>query len=98
MNALQDAGAEAEGATVYCTLEPCAHWGRTGPCCVALTDANVSKVIVGIRDPFPAVDGKGIDHLREHDVEVDVGYCEEIIKQDLAEFLAWAKEQSSRKG
>lgn len=87
VNALRDAGEEAEGATVYCTLEPCAHWGRTGPCCEALTEAKVARVVIGIQDPFPKVDGRGIDHLKKHGVEVEVGFYEDEIKEDLKDFL-----------
>ncbi|MBA4496209.1 bifunctional diaminohydroxyphosphoribosylaminopyrimidine deaminase/5-amino-6-(5-phosphoribosylamino)uracil reductase RibD [Paenactinomyces guangxiensis] len=87
VNALRAAGDQAKGATVYCTLEPCAHWGRTGPCCEALVEAGVKRVVVGIRDPFPKVDGKGMDYLLKHGVEVTVGFCEEEIKKDLKEFL-----------
>lgn len=87
VNAIRDAGDQVKGATVYCTLEPCAHWGRTGPCCVALAEAGVSKVFVGIRDPFPKVDGKGIDYLIDKGIEVEVGFYEDEIKEDLKEFL-----------
>lgn len=87
INALRDAGDQAKGSTVYCTLEPCAHWGRTGPCCEALTEAQVGRVVIGIRDPFPKVDGKGINHLKQHGVQVDIGFYEKEIKEDLKEFL-----------
>ncbi|MGA9175178.1 MAG: bifunctional diaminohydroxyphosphoribosylaminopyrimidine deaminase/5-amino-6-(5-phosphoribosylamino)uracil reductase RibD [Thermoactinomyces sp.] len=88
VNALADAGDKAKGATVYCTLEPCSHWGRTGPCCEALTEAGVAKVFVGIVDPYPKVSGKGIQHLKDHGVEVVVGgMYEDEIRQDLKEFL-----------
>jgi riboflavin biosynthesis protein RibD len=88
VNALADAGDKAKGATVYCTLEPCSHWGRTGPCCEALTAAGVAKVFVGIRDPYPKVSGRGIQHLIDHGVEVVVGgMYEEEIRHDLKEFL-----------
>lgn len=89
VNALAEAGVKASGSTVYCTLEPCAHWGRTGPCCEALTAAGVVKVFVGIIDPYPKVSGKGIQHLRENGVEVIVGgMYESEIKYDLREFLS----------
>ncbi|SFX07197.1 diaminohydroxyphosphoribosylaminopyrimidine deaminase [Thermoactinomyces sp. DSM 45891] len=94
VNALADAGDKAKGATVYCTLEPCAHYGRTGPCCVALTDAGVARVVVGIGDPYEQVNGKGIDHLRESGVEVSLGYCEGLIKEDLKDFLEYIKEKT----
>lgn len=95
INALRDAGAEAKDATVYVTLEPCAHWGRTGPCCEALTKAKVKRVVIGIRDPFPFVNGKGIEHLQKHGVEVDVGLLAQEIKEDLKEFLERVKKQSN---
>lgn len=89
VNALRDAGEQAKGATVYCTLEPCSHWGRTGPCCEALTKAGVAKVFIGIEDPFPRVNGKGIKHLRDHGVEVVVGGLhEDVICEDLKDFLS----------
>lgn len=91
VNALRDAGEHAKGSTVYVTLEPCAHWGRTGPCCEALTEAEVSRVVIGIRDPFPKVDGKGIDHLKENSVQVEVGFYEKEIREDLKQFLESVK-------
>lgn len=97
VNALANAGEKAKGATVYCTLEPCAHYGRTGPCCVALTDAGVARVVVGIGDPYHKVNGKGIDYLRDHGVEVSLGYCEDLICEDLKDFLdRVAKEQANK--
>lgn len=96
IQALRDAGEQSKGATVYCTLEPCAHWGRTGPCCEALTKAQVKRVVIGIRDPFPLVNGKGIDHLQKHGVEVDVGFYEQEIRKDLKPFLEYVhKEQGN---
>jgi diaminohydroxyphosphoribosylaminopyrimidine deaminase/5-amino-6-(5-phosphoribosylamino)uracil reductase len=61
------------GATAYVTLEPCAHQGRTGPCCVALANAGIGKVVASIRDPNPLVAGQGLDHLRAAGIEVEVG-------------------------
>ncbi|MDQ0417450.1 diaminohydroxyphosphoribosylaminopyrimidine deaminase/5-amino-6-(5-phosphoribosylamino)uracil reductase [Croceifilum oryzae] len=87
INALADAGEKAKGATVYCTLEPCAHYGRTGPCCVALTDAGVARVVIGIGDPYEQVNGNGMNHLREYGVEVSLGYWEDLIREDLKDFL-----------
>ncbi|WP_124728313.1 bifunctional diaminohydroxyphosphoribosylaminopyrimidine deaminase/5-amino-6-(5-phosphoribosylamino)uracil reductase RibD [Staphylospora marina] len=87
VNALRMAGEKAKGATVYCTLEPCSHYGRTPPCAEALVKAQVARVVVGILDPYPKVNGKGVEYLRQHGIEVSVGYLEEIIKEDLKEFL-----------
>jgi len=67
MVALQDAanqGHSVEGATVYVTLEPCSHHGRTGPCCDALIHAKVGKVVSAIADPNPLVAGQGFDRLK----------------------------------
>ncbi len=71
--ALQAAGERARSATVYVTLEPCAHTGRTGPCVDALIAAGVGRVIAAMRDPFPQVDGAGFDKLREAGIVVDHG-------------------------
>jgi diaminohydroxyphosphoribosylaminopyrimidine deaminase/5-amino-6-(5-phosphoribosylamino)uracil reductase len=71
--ALEIAGSAARGATVYVTLEPCCHWGRTPPCTDALTTAGVARVVVGTRDPDPRVDGAGIAKLRAAGIAVDEG-------------------------
>lgn len=74
--ALRDAaaaGAEVRGATAYVTLEPCAHHGRTGPCCDALVAAGVSKVVASLEDPNPLVAGQGFGRLRAAGVVVEVG-------------------------
>lgn len=71
--ALDAAGSAAEGATVYVTLEPCCHWGRTPPCTDALTAAKVARVVIATRDPDPRVDGAGIARLRAAGITVDEG-------------------------
>jgi diaminohydroxyphosphoribosylaminopyrimidine deaminase/5-amino-6-(5-phosphoribosylamino)uracil reductase len=74
--ALQAAGGRARGATLYVTLEPCCHTGKTPPCVDAILHAGVSRVVAAMADPFPAVSGQGIEALRSAGVAVDVGLLE----------------------
>jgi diaminohydroxyphosphoribosylaminopyrimidine deaminase / 5-amino-6-(5-phosphoribosylamino)uracil reductase len=73
INALDEAGADARGATLYCTLEPCAHTGKTGPCTERIIAAGIRRVVAAMGDPFPKVNGRGFAALRAHGIEVDVG-------------------------
>jgi diaminohydroxyphosphoribosylaminopyrimidine deaminase/5-amino-6-(5-phosphoribosylamino)uracil reductase len=75
MIALREAGDRARGATLYVTLEPCSHHGRTGPCAPAVAESGVGRVVAAIRDPNPQVDGRGFDLLRRAGLQVDVGAC-----------------------
>ncbi|MFC7367361.1 MULTISPECIES: bifunctional diaminohydroxyphosphoribosylaminopyrimidine deaminase/5-amino-6-(5-phosphoribosylamino)uracil reductase RibD [Vreelandella] len=77
IHALNAAGTEAKGATAYVTLEPCSHTGRTGPCAVALADAQVERVVVAMVDPNPQVSGRGIKRLEAAGVQVDIGLLEQ---------------------
>ncbi len=71
--ALAEAGQRAAGATLYATLEPCCHHGRTPPCTDAILAAGIARCVVAVADPFPAVDGTGIARLRAAGIPVDVG-------------------------
>jgi len=74
--ALHQAANKAQGATVYVTLEPCSHYGRTPPCANALVRAGVKRVVVAMQDPNPLVSGQGLAILRDAGIEVTVGICE----------------------
>lgn len=86
--ALRDAGGRAYGATVYVTLEPCAHTGRTPPCTEALIGAGVTRVIAAMRDPFPKVDGAGFARLQAAGIEVASGLMETQARRLNRAFLA----------
>ncbi len=76
IHALRDAGERARGATMYCTLEPCSHVGRTGPCAPRVADAGVRRVVIATGDPNPVVNGAGARLLRARGLDVVVGIRE----------------------
>lgn len=80
VNALLKAGKDAAGSTVYVTMEPCSHHGKTPPCTDALIKAGVSKVVIAMQDPNPQVVGRGIVLLQQAGIEVNVGLLEDEAK------------------
>jgi diaminohydroxyphosphoribosylaminopyrimidine deaminase/5-amino-6-(5-phosphoribosylamino)uracil reductase len=86
--ALREAADKAKGGTLYVTLEPCNHVGRTPPCTDAILAAKIARVVVGCRDPNPHVEGRGIEKLRAAGVPVDIG-CREAEAQRL--IAPWSK-------
>jgi diaminohydroxyphosphoribosylaminopyrimidine deaminase/5-amino-6-(5-phosphoribosylamino)uracil reductase len=85
--ALAAAGAHAHGATLYSTLEPCAHHGLTPPCTGTIVAAGVARVVVAVLDPDPRVSGRGVEELRAAGIEVTVGVAAEEAAELLAPYL-----------
>jgi len=79
--ALAEAGREAIGADLYVNLEPCCHYGRTPPCVDAIIQARVKKAFIGMQDPNPLVNGKGIERLRKAGISVKTGILEEACRK-----------------
>lgn len=86
INALRDAGDAARGATLYVTLEPCNHTGRTPPCSQAVARAGIRRVVIGMEDPNPVAMG-GADYLRSHGLEVVTGVCRDQCLRLVLPFL-----------
>lgn len=89
VHALAQAGELARNATLYVTLEPCCHHGRTGPCTDAIIAAGVKRVVVAMTDPNPLVRGQGIQKLRRHGIEVREGVCAGAAAQLNEVFIKW---------
>ncbi len=85
--ALRAADSFARGATIYTTLEPCDHTGRTGPCTEAIISAGIARVVVGITDPDEKVSGRGIARLREAGVSVETGVLADEISSQLKAYI-----------
>ncbi|HET9137159.1 MAG TPA: bifunctional diaminohydroxyphosphoribosylaminopyrimidine deaminase/5-amino-6-(5-phosphoribosylamino)uracil reductase RibD, partial [Candidatus Kapabacteria bacterium] len=83
-------GHSPEGATAYVTLEPCAHQGKTGPCADKLIAEKISRCVIAIGDPYPEVNGKGIEKLRRAGIEVEVGVLEQEAREQNKFFLKYS--------
>jgi len=81
INAIQDASENLSGATIYVTLEPCCHYGKTPPCVDAVIKNGFSRVVIGNRDPNPLVSGKSIEKLKQRGIEITTGVLEEDCRQ-----------------
>jgi diaminohydroxyphosphoribosylaminopyrimidine deaminase/5-amino-6-(5-phosphoribosylamino)uracil reductase len=87
LDAARAALADTQGATVFTTLEPCSHHGRTGPCTEALISAGVSRVVSAITDPDQLVGGQGFAALRSAGITVDIGLCADLVTEQLRPYL-----------
>lgn len=89
VTALDEAGKDAKGATLYVTLEPCAHFGKTPPCVERIIQSRIKEVVVGMIDPNPLNNGKGIKILKEHKIKVKIGFLEAQLKKINAVFIKY---------
>jgi len=89
INALKMAGESAKNATLYVTLEPCSHFGRTPPCAKSIIEAGIKKVVAAMQDPNPKVAGKGFEMLKNAGIEVEVGLLEAESRRLNEVFLKW---------
>ncbi|MFA5063527.1 MAG: bifunctional diaminohydroxyphosphoribosylaminopyrimidine deaminase/5-amino-6-(5-phosphoribosylamino)uracil reductase RibD [Candidatus Omnitrophota bacterium] len=87
--ALDEAGNAAEGATLYVTLEPCCHYGRTPPCVARIIKSGVKEVIVGMSDPNPLNNGKGVEILKQNKIKVKVGVLEDRLRRINEAFIKY---------
>jgi len=93
VNALNDADDRANGATLYVTLEPCNHFGRTPPCTQRIVEAGIKRVVVAMKDPNPDVKGGGNDYLRSHGIEVTEGVGEKRARKINEAFIKYTQTQ-----
>lgn len=89
--ALEQAGGEARGATLYLNLEPCCHTGRTGPCTSAIIEAGIKRVVAAMEDPNPKVTARGFHALRKAGIEINVGVYEQDARRLNEAFAKWIR-------
>lgn len=91
INAIDDAKSSAAGGTLYVTLEPCNHTGRTLPCTLKIVEAGIKRVVIAMKDPNPNVKGGGIDYLKSKGIDVTSGICEDEAKKLNEAFIKFVK-------
>ena len=91
INAFANSEASAENCTLYVTLEPCCHYGKTPPCVDAIIKNKIKRVVVGALDPNPLVSGEGVNILRQHGIEVTIGVLEEACKKTNEAFMKFIR-------
>ncbi len=89
VQAIKNATADCSGASMYVTLEPCSHFGKTPPCAKAIIDSGINSVIVGIKDPNPLVSGKGIQMLEDAGIKAETGLLADVITKQLEYYLTF---------
>ncbi len=93
VNAFNSKKEKAQGATLYVTLEPCFHYGKTPPCVDRVIEEGIRRVVIGLKDPNPLVGGKSIDKLKKRGIEVTLGILEEELTEQNRIFLAYIQNQ-----
>ena len=86
VNAIDNCPVPTEGLDLYVTLEPCSHHGKTPPCVEKIVNAGIKRVFIGVVDPNPKVAGKGVEYLKNHGVEVYIGYMEDLCASLIEDF------------
>jgi len=89
VEAIEDAGLAAEGATLYVTLEPCNHYGKTPPCTEKILSAGIRRVVAAMADPNPGVAGGGADRLKTAGVQVEIGLCRDEARRQNEAFIKY---------
>lgn len=89
--ALESAKEKAKGSTLFINLEPCVHFGKTPPCCDEVIKSGIKKVVIGMKDPNPLVNGKGINRLKRSGIEVEVGILEKEARELNEAFVKFTK-------
>ena len=92
--ALNEAGSDAKGSTMYVTLEPCCHYGKTPPCTEAIINAKIKRVVIAMTDPNPLVAGKGIKKLKDAGIDVETGILENKAKDLNKYFIKYITTES----